>query len=190
MPSFSFEIIEESPSDLTPFLNYSPRELAIQPGETRRIRFVSRLLPSTPEGEYRAVITSEKLDSAANSSGSQVSAIARLGVIVFVRHGDAESDIAIQEASYDAAEKKIELLAVNSGNASVRPRLVWELKQASEVISSGSLDATTVIAEGERLISIDYPEATSGEYQLTGKLQWGSYSNPEKQSFEVEVVIP
>jgi len=184
-----FAIVEESDNDLTPFLNYSPRELAIQPGETRRVRFVSRLLPSTPAGEYRAVITSERLVDRANT-GSQVSTVARMAVVVFVRHGDADSNLTIQAGSYNPTEKKIDLLAVNSGNASVRPSVIWKLKQKDKVVTSGYLDATTIIAEGERTLSFEYPEATSGEYQLTGELKWANNQGSEKMPFAVDVVIP
>lgn len=35
--------------DLTPFLTFSPREVVIAPGQTRRIRLVSQFLPSTQQ---------------------------------------------------------------------------------------------------------------------------------------------
>ena len=56
-----FEELESSPQDLSPFLSFSPRELVIQPGQTRQIRAISRFLPSSAKGEYRAVIFTEDL---------------------------------------------------------------------------------------------------------------------------------
>ncbi|NES23355.1 MAG: P pilus assembly protein, chaperone PapD, partial [Symploca sp. SIO3E6] len=51
-----FAILTSSPTDLTDYLQFSPRELTIPPGVTRRVRLISRFPPSLPEGEYRAVV--------------------------------------------------------------------------------------------------------------------------------------
>ncbi|MEB3219775.1 MAG: P pilus assembly protein, chaperone PapD, partial [Nostocales cyanobacterium 94392] len=98
-----FEVVKSSPNDLTPYLTFSPRELVIQPGQTRRIRMLSRLLPSMDAGEYRAVIFTEPLKEAENSSGnSSVSISTRIGVVFYVRHGDVKPNFMVQSATYDA----------------------------------------------------------------------------------------
>ena len=186
-----FEALTSSPNDLTPFLKFAPREMAIKPGETRRIRLVSRLLPSTKEGEYRAVILTEKLANAAvDNNSSRISAVPRLGVVFYVRHGQATSNLNIQEASYDSEDKAINILAVNSGNASVRPRVNWTLKQDGKTINSGDIESITIIAEGDRFIPIPYPEGVPGQYQVTGEFIWGNSRNRETLPFDVNVEIP
>ena len=54
-----FKSLESSPNDLTPYMIFSPRELVIQPGQTRKIRMNTRLLPSMKGKAYRAVIFAE-----------------------------------------------------------------------------------------------------------------------------------
>ncbi|MEB3215597.1 MAG: P pilus assembly protein, chaperone PapD, partial [Nostocales cyanobacterium 94392] len=59
---------------------------------------------------------------------------------------------------------------------------------------SGKEGETTVIAQGERNIILSYPNVEDkqikpGEYQLTGKLIWGKYDNPETQPFSVNLTI-
>lgn len=56
-----FQTLPSSPNDLTPYLQFSPRELTIQPGESRRVRLIGNLAPNLPEGEYREVIFNEVL---------------------------------------------------------------------------------------------------------------------------------
>jgi len=55
------QVLKSSPNDLTSYLTFSPRELVIAPGQTRSIRFNARLLPSLPQGEYRAMFSIDEL---------------------------------------------------------------------------------------------------------------------------------
>ncbi|MEO1378347.1 MAG: P pilus assembly protein, chaperone PapD, partial [Cyanobacteria bacterium J06635_10] len=194
-----FKELESSSNDLIPYLIFSPRELEIQPQQTRRIRVLTRLLPSMKEGEYRAVIFTESLKPVKKSSGnSTVMIVTRIGTVVYVRHGDINPNFTIQNASYDAKNKRIILLVNNDGKASERPKVEWMLKQGETTIKSGKQDKTTVIAQGERNIILPYlsaedkerKEIAPGEYQLTGKLIWGHYKNPKTQSFNVNLTIP
>ncbi|MEO0971028.1 MAG: P pilus assembly protein, chaperone PapD [Cyanobacteria bacterium J06639_18] len=191
-----FKEVKSSPNDLNPYLTFSPRELVIQPGQTRRVRVLTRLLPSMKAGEYRAVIFTEPLKQSKKSSGnSRVIISTRIGTLFYVRHGDVNPNFTVISASYDPKKKQTILLVNNNGKASARLKVEWTLKQGENTIKSGKQDATTVIAEGERNIILPYPSAEdqeiiAGEYQLTGKLVWGHYKNPKIQPFNVNLTIP
>lgn len=191
-----FKSVESSPNDLTPYLTYSPGELEIQPGQTRRIRILTRLLPSMKAGEYRAVIFTESLKGTTSGGGSSVNISTRIGAVFYVRHGDVNPSFSVENASHDAKNKQIILLVNNNGKASARPKVKWTLKQRKTVVKSGEEGATTVIAGGERNIILPYGNAENkeaiipGEYQLTGKLIWGNYKNPKTLPFNVNLTIP
>lgn len=187
-----FEVLESSPNDLTPYLVFSPRELVVEPGQSRRIRVVSRLLPSMTQGEYRAVIFTEPLQEITESSG--VGIIPRIGVTMYVRHGDVSPELRIEGANYDPKSHQIQLLVSNSGDATARPKIAsWQLSQNGTAIKTGETEAFTVIAEGERYLLIPYPanreNVSPGNYQLTGSLIWGDSNNPDELPFSVDLTI-
>jgi P pilus assembly chaperone PapD len=172
-----FEALESSPNDLTPYLTFSPRELVVEPGQVRRIRIVSRLLPSMKAGEYRAVIFTENLQPIETQSGNMtIGIIPRIGVTLYVRHGDAAANLSTQGVNFVPEQKRINLLVKNTGNASARPEVNWKLSKAGKTVKEGRLEAITVIAEGDRHIPIEYlngeDKVSAGEYQITGELSW------------------
>lgn len=190
------QILESSDQDLTPFLTFSPRELEIKPGETRRVRLVARFLPSTEKGEYRTIIFTESLEAVGmgDSNTSQVGIVPRIGVTVYVRNGeDVKANLAVEKTTYDAERKQIILQVENSGDATARPRITWNLTNSQEEVAKGNNDATTVIAGGKRNIIIQYDQMEAippGEYKLKGELIWDVLINPTKLPFEVNVTIP
>jgi P pilus assembly chaperone PapD len=185
-----FQVLEVSEDDLTPYLVFSPTEVIIQPGEIRRIRLVARFLPSTPEGEYRAVIFSEPLVDRANQSGLAVNS--RIGTTVYVRHGDIAPRLNVEGANYDPQKSSINLVVNNSGDATVRPRVRWRLLQGNQTIAENEISEITIIAEGGRNIPlrIEGQNIPSGNYTVRGELIWGNFYNPQTQPFDVEVRIP
>jgi P pilus assembly chaperone PapD len=190
-----FQRLESSPNDLTPYLQFSPRELTIQPGEQRRVRLLSRLAPSLPEGEYRAVIFTETLTERQDSSGNNVNIRVLIGSTVYVRQGDIAPNLAVEGASWNSEQNQIQLLVRNTGEASVRPKLNWTLKQGETVVETGNLDETAVIAESDRNFLLQYPgnnqsAPTPGQYQLTGELVWSEDDSQRSQSFSVDLRIP
>lgn len=186
-----FKAVESSPNDLTPYLIFSPRELVIQPGQTRQIRMNSRLLPSMKHGEYRAVIFTESLDEIKQQEGKTVSIKPRFGIPVYVRHGKTSSNLTVKSASFNPQNKNIQILVSNTGNASARPQAEWTLKQEETKVGTGELNNTTVIAEGERYILIPFPNADKqvsvGNYQVSGNLI-GS-DKKTKLPFQVDFTI-
>lgn len=192
------EIGVESDQDLTPYLLFSPRELVIEPGQTRRIRLVSRLLPSMGDGEFRAIIFTEPLqptpeDTTAGSG--TVTLIQRIGITVYVRQGDVAADLDVISATVQPENGGIALLVANAGNATVRPTTAWSLSRDGTTLASGTRSEITIIAGGDRNLMID-PAAdqdfsfTPGTYTLSGTLTWRLDGRRESLPFSVPVTLP
>jgi P pilus assembly chaperone PapD len=189
-----FKALESSPNDLSPYLIFSPTEVLLAPKQTRRVRLLTRLLPSMKPGEYRAVIFVEPPRQKAPTRGMSVST--QIGVTVYVRHGEIKEGLVPEKFDYDATKKELYLVVKNTGNVTLRPAVTWELTPQSGDKLEGSLSAITIIAEGSRNINISPQKdkvkqpIPSGKYQLTGKLSWGDPSNPSEVPFDLPVTIP
>ena len=188
-------------SDLSSYLQFSPREMILQPGANRRVRFVARLAPNLPDGEYRTMIFTEKLQEApavtTASNRPNVALTARIGVAVFVRKGNVAPNLAVGGASLNADKNRVQLLVGNTGKASARPGGTWTLKQGGTVVKTGEIPPTIVLAENERNCLVTYLGAEQdrlnlapGEYQLTGELTWGEDNNKSKLPFSVNLTVP
>lgn len=177
-------------TDLTPYLQFSPRELNVPAGIERRIRFIVRLPPSLPLGEYRAVVFTENLKETINQSGTRIGLSTRIGVTIYVRNGDLSPTLSVENASWNSEKKQIQMLVNNIGDASARPQVNWILKQKETVIKMGNLNATGIIAHSQRNFLLEYSDITPGEYQLSGELIWSKGQNQQKKSFNVNLTIP
>ena len=172
------QVLKSSPNDLTPYLTFSPRELVIAPGQTRSIRFNARLLPSLPQGEYRAMFSIDELkeNNDPTTKENQVGIVVTIVSTIFVRNGDLAPILKVEKAFYDGKFKEIRLLVNNTGKATTRAKTEWNLTQNGKPVNSGKLEETTIIAEGDRYIRIAYPpqanNLTPGNYNFSGKLTW------------------
>lgn len=191
------EIGVESDQDLTPYLLFSPRELVIEPGQTRRIRLVSRLLPSMGDGEFRAIIFTEPLNPLPTDSEGVISVgiITRIGVTLYVRQGGVSPDLEVLSATARPEDSRIDLLVANMGSASARPALDWSLSQHGNTLASGNQGETTVIAGGDRYLRINYAAdqdtpLAPGTYTLSGTLTWRLDGRRESLPFSVPVTLP
>jgi len=196
-----FKTLSESPKDLTPYLQFSPRELQVGASRKRNIRFIVRFPPSLPDGEYRTMIFTENLqkgtitetDSKTNVT-LQTNIIPRIGVALYVRKGDVSPNLIPDSAKFDPKTNKIQLLVSNKGKASAIVAGDWKLKKGKEVIQKGNISNTTVLAEGERYVvakslSKNQTKLAPGEYQLTGELGWG-LNKKNRIPFDVKLNIP
>jgi P pilus assembly chaperone PapD len=189
-----FQSLKSTPTDLTPYLQFSPRELTIKPGETRRVRLIGRLAPNLPEGEYRAVVFNETLTDGKDAAGNNVSLVARIGVTFYVRKGKISPNLTVDSASFNPEQKQIQLLVINSGKATARPNLNWTLRRGETVLKTGQIEANGIVGESDRNFLLNYPNKdnllTPGTYQLTGELTWGEDKDKTKLPFKVNVTIP
>ena len=171
-----FKRLSSSPNDISPYIRFSPRELVIQPGQKRSIRFNAKLLPSLPKQEYRAIFAIESLVDESQSRANQIGIDISVVSAIYVRNGNLSADLKVEKAYYDGKAKLLRFLVNNKGKATTRPRTKWDVSQNGKTINSGNLQETTVIAESDRYISIDYPlkdqNLTAGKYQLSGQLDW------------------
>ncbi len=190
-------------SDLIPYLQFSPTELVIPPGATRRIRLISRFPPNLPDGEYRAMIFTERLldsqevpgDSNGNSDAPVIKINARIGSAFYVRQGNITSNLSVVGASWNSNQQRFQLLLENAGSASEHVRVDWQLKRGEAPIMSGSLPTSTVVAQSQRHLQLRpaNPDTTSlpaGDYQLVGEVSWEAADRPQRLPFNLTVTIP
>ncbi len=190
-----FQTLPSDAHDLTPYLQFSPRELVVPPGVTRRVRLIGRFPPNQASGEYRAVVFTENLNETTNTSNSNVSVITRIGVTVYVRQGEVSPNLTVESANWNPEQNQIQLLVRNAGQASTRPTVSWTLKQGETVVKTGNLEATGIVAQSDRNFLLNYapegqPAPTAGEYQLSGELVWGEGNNKSTVPFSVNLTIP
>lgn len=170
-----FQTLDSSPSDLSSYLQFSPRELQIPPGQTRRVRLRALLSPNLPDGEYRAVVFTEMLQTNLDPLQNQVAITTRVGTNIYVRKGNVNPLIQVQRATFNPSQNQIEMLVQNQGLASVRSSVTWTLKQGSQTIAQGELLPSTLIAQSERNLALALTETqlSPGTYELVGELAWG-----------------
>ncbi|MDB9375637.1 P pilus assembly protein, chaperone PapD [Nodularia sphaerocarpa] len=183
-----------SPNNLTPYLQFSPRELTIEPGQTRRVRIISRLAPNLPDGEYRAAVFNETLTEQKDSSGAVVTLATRVGVTVYVTKGNAAPKLTVDNARFDPKQEKVTLNIRNTGTASARPSVSWKLQRGDMVVKMGEIESVSIIAENERNLSLDYrskddPSLTAGNYQVSGELVWDEGKSKTKLPFKLDFTV-
>jgi hypothetical protein len=195
-----FQILSSSPNDLTPYIQFSPRELQVNGDSNRNIRFVVRFPPSLPDGEYRTMIFTENLEATKvteqdnkNSVTITTNIVPRIGVAVYVRKGNVLPKLVAESATFDAASNKIKLLVRNTGSASAVLSGNWSLKKENQTIRSGDVNSTTVVALGEREFFIDVPNSNKstlepGKYKLSGELGWGE-NQKNRVPFNVDITV-
>ena len=188
-----FQVLESSPNDLSPYLIFSPTEVVLEPKQTRRVRILARLLPSMKIGEYRAVIFAAPVKSKVERG---LAINSRIGVVVYVRHGESQEKLTPTQTNYDVKKQQINLILKNEGNVTIRPQVKWQLKQVGKASFEGEVSATTIVAETTRNIPITFKKdktkelIPAGNYQLTGELLWGDTSKPKNLPFSLPVTIP
>ena len=193
-----FKELPKADNDLTPYLQFSPPEVSIPGADRRRVRFITRLAPSLPDGEYRAMIFTETLNQIVppevTTSGETTvttTILPRLGVAVYVRKGKLSPSLAIDSFRFNALDQQPQVLVKNTGKASAIVMSEWTIKQADREITKGMVQETTVIAEGDRYVSIKLPETTKlspGDYQLQGNILWG-FNHSQKIPYQFKFTV-
>lgn len=201
-PETGFKLLESSPQDLTPYMQFSPRELQVPGSDERRIRFVVRFPPSLPDGEYRAMLFTENLEATFQEETNTTTGVTfrtaivpRVGVAVYVRKGNISHNLSVVSSRFNPQSKQVQLLVRNTGKASAIVQGEWTIKKGDKVIYSGRGIDTTVITEKERYLNVDYSSSDKkitlepGEYQLSGNLGWG-VNRTRKIPFSVTFTVP
>jgi P pilus assembly chaperone PapD len=190
-----FNTIAEHPQSLVPYLKFSPRELNVPAGVTRRVRLNVQLPPSLPEGEYRTAVFTENLQQQqqTDKKGVVTTITTRIGVTLFVRKGELNPKLEITTADWNAAQNQILLTMNNAGKASAYPEVNWTLTQGGKTLKTGKVNPTGIVPSGQRAVKINIPKAEldlkSGSYQISGNLTWGDPNNPSSVPFTVGVQV-
>lgn len=192
-----FENLASSPTDLRPYLQFSPRELVVPPGTTRRVRLNARLAPNLPSGEYRVMIFTEPLKQnvTTDRNGNTTKIITRVGSAFFVRKGDVRPNLAVDSVIWNSEAKKMQLFVRNTGKASAYASVKWTLKQGGTVVKTGETPDTGIVPDGDRNIILnpskkDELALSPGTYQLSGELIWGEDKDKKNQRFNVNLIVP
>jgi len=183
-----FVSLREDSEDLSPYLQFSPREAVIEPRSEQRIRLLGLFPPNLADGEYRAAIFAEQLaDRSEMPVGAAIDA--RIGTTVYMRQGNLSADIAGVSAVYDG--QTFELMTENRGQATTLAQLSWDLMQGGSNVASGEEVIRTVLADGRRKFPLSLPNTLAqGNYVLTGKLSWATLGEIYSHSFELPVTVP
>lgn len=192
-----FQTLSSTPTDLRPYLQFSPRELVIPPRTKRRIRLIARLAPNLPNGEYRAMIFTQPLrenNISNNTNNSSANIITRIGSAFIVRKGEISPKLNVKEARWSDREKRLNLLLQNDGKASAYTSINWQLKHDNKTIQDGQVSPHLVTAGSGRNINlssfIKNPlNLQPGNYQLTGELIWGD-RRQNRQPFSINFTLP
>ena len=201
-----FQELKDSPQDLTPYVQLYPANVTLEGTEQRRIRFVTRLAPNLPDGEYRAMIFTElgaielpkeQGIETSNTIVMTTSIQPRFGVAVYVRKGNISSKLSVENTSWDNNASQAKILVKNSGKATAIVQGEWSLKQGDKTIKKGWVQDTTVIAEGDRSVNISMlsqdevkiEKLTPGRYQLEGNILWG-FNHSQKIPYQISFEIP
>ena len=179
--------------DLTPYLRYSPREMVIPANSTRRVRLISLLPPSLPEGEYRTAIFAETLQETTNTQGYKVGLNMSIGSALYVAKGEIQPEITVNGTNFNPNNKEIKLLVNNTGTATAKGNISWTLKQNKKVVYSGESGGSFLPNSQTNIILNSYKNnrATLGNgiYQLEGKIVWNEADKKQvsKFSFALEI---
>lgn len=185
-----FVLVDESSDDLTPYLQFSPRELVIPAQSERRVRLITLFPPNLPDGEYRAVIFTEPLD-ATRQAGSNVGIITRVGATMYVRQGNVPADLVATGAQWNTEQQRIDLLVSNTGAASARPKARWTVHHLGETVATGDTITTSIVAGRDRNLYLT-PESplSKGTYEVMGELSWRNGDTEITQPFTASFNVP
>lgn len=184
---------EESPGNLVPYLQFSPRELNVPPATERRIRFIANVPPSIEDREYRAVLFTERLEEVevVDNNSQLIGVVARVGSTVYAHKGDlTPPSFQAKDAILSAPDNQLQLLVENQGEISARPTANWRLQQAGVELAQGSVPPWGIIGGSERYMPLVLPESmelASGQYQVSGDFVLGEVI---VDSFNLEFTVP
>jgi P pilus assembly chaperone PapD len=176
-----------------PYLQFSPRELVIPPGVTRNVRVGTTLLPSLPDGEYRAVLFVEDLkerDVKANA-GNAVIINTRIASVFYVSKGTTSADVQVNTAVWDNTAKKLNIVLSNKGKKTDYPNINWQISKDGQQVAKDRVLGVLVQSENERELPLKIGDKdlslTSGNYTLSGEI----FTDKNKSTpFNVKVDIP
>lgn len=190
-----FNTIPQNTDSLVPYLQFSPRELVVPAGVTRKVRLNVQMPAKLPDGEYRSVIFTENLEQqkGTNQQGVSTTITTRIGVTVFIRKGELSPKLSITTADWDAAKSQILVNMNNSGKASTYPEVHWTLAQAGKTIKTGKVNETGIITNSDRTVSIQIPpkelQLQPGKYKLSGNVVWRAKNSNNSLPFAVDLNI-
>ncbi len=160
--------------------------ITLRPGESKRVP-VSLRVPNeaTPGGHYAAIfLTQTSLDTAA---GQNVSAIPRIGVLVFttvngvVNERAVLKDVSVDQSVYASLPVRFRLALENQGNVHVQPKVQVEIKNMfgnTVAKIDGNPEGGRILPGSSRRFVFDWQkDATNTENGFFGglKQEWSNF---------------
>ncbi len=192
--NYGFKTLTSSPTDIRPYLQFSPQEVNLPKGGLRKVRMTVNLPASLPDGEYRAMIFTEPLVDLSANKTRGTTLVNRIGTAFYVRKGNIKPNLKIESLTWNRDTNKLQLLVRNSGKASTQTTATWSASQGGKVIRTGDSLSTTVIAEGDRQLFLqtsptDPAPLAPGTYVVTGNMTAGQ-GKKQTQNFSFTVTVP
>ena len=187
-----FQRVPTTANDLTPYLQYSPGEVTILPGKTRRVRLLTLLPPNLADGEYRAAMFAETLSNFNTAAGYRINLITRIGSAIYVSKGNIAPNLQAQSATFNPTSQQLRLKVSNTGQATARVQIQWSLKLKDTEIAAATVGSSILPGLSPSILLNRSPNSAKlapGEYSLAVKLIWGQSPN-QTTPFKFKVVIP
>lgn len=190
-----FSTIPQNTESLVPYLKFSPRELNVPAGVTRRVRLNVELPANLPAGEYRSAIFTENLEQQkqTDKKGAVATITTRIGVTMFVRKGEGAPKLTITTAKWNPVTSQVSVMMNNAGKSSAYADVNWKIAQAGTTIKTGKASTIGIVPNSDRDVKINIPatelKLKPGTYQLSGDLNWSEQETKTTVPFAVEVTI-
>jgi P pilus assembly chaperone PapD len=190
-----FSTIPQNSESLVPYLRFSPRELNVPAGVTRRVRLNVQLPANLPNGEYRSAIFTENLEQQqqTDKKGAVATITTRIGVTMFVRKGEGTPKLMITTAKWNPVTSQVSVMLNNTGKSSTYADVNWQIAQAGKTIKAGKSSTIGIVPNSDRDVKIDIPKQElklkPGIYQLSGDINWGEQEAKTTVPFAVEVTV-
>jgi P pilus assembly chaperone PapD len=180
------------------YLNFSPRELVLQPGVTRNVRVAVTLPPSLPNQEYRAAVFVEELkdkdiqptNSPTNSRKLSIS-LRVASVFFFSKGSDGIANIQARTAIWSVTAKRVAVVIENIGKQTARPEVSWRIERNGQTVVKDTINGIIIQAENSREVILQTsgksPDLTRGEYRIVGDI----INNGQKPiTFSLPLIVP
>ena len=137
-----------------------------------------------------------KVFAIASHATNQETLQARVSLPFYFRPPEVPPQFTANDAQWNAQSRHIQFWIRNTGTLAANPRTHWTLTKDGIAISSGNIEATSVI-EGTRR-RFELSELTDmgssamlqpGEYELIGELSWRFEAEDYSQPFDLPFTI-
>lgn len=193
-----FVSIPKDDRSAVPYINFSPRELVIQPGITRNVRVAVTLPPSLPNQEYRAAVFVEELKAKDTQStnilvnNKKLSISLRVASVFFFNKSiEGFANIQARMVAWNPISKKVTMFVENTGKQTARPDVSWQIEKNGQIVAQDKINGVIIQAENSREVILQIkdklPDLSRGEYKVVGDIV---NTGQKPIAFSLNVIVP